>query len=334
MTPTITAMRLGRLGDLVMTLPALQWLAEDAVLQVVVGEPYVDLLKGAVPGARVVGDPEGLAVADVVLDLHGVPASRRLLPKVPASAAAIQLATRKESHLRRPLLVPGLRSLMRPRRTWPERHLEAARRARTALGLPSRRAPAVRPSLVELLPPDAGASGSNSVPAPVLGLVVGAGEVTKRWPLDHFVRLASLWTERTGGTCRLFAGPGEEGLVDRVAGAVPGVERWLEGADTPLRDLCHGLSGCDVVVAGDTGPLHLAGALGRPVVGLFGPTPRDAGFWVWGDRGTALRTGVGCSPCSMHGQRGCWRGRRACLEDLIPEDVLAAALGLTVGVAA
>ena len=84
------------------------------------------------------------------------------------------------------------------------------------------------------------------------------------------------------------------------------------------RHLVAGLSRCGVLVAGDTGPLHLAAALGARVVGLFGSTPVNTGFWTWEEQGTLLRAeGLACSPCSMHGRRRCPRGHHPSMEDLV-----------------
>ena len=290
----VTAVRLGALGDLVMTLPALRAVHD---LQLVTDSRYVPLLRHALPGA-VVTDPSALDVlrpADEVLDLHGVPRSRRLLPRVPRTDGSTLRRTPKEDLRRRALLVPGLRRFGGGR-TWPERHGALV----GGEGRPRLEAP--------------NPTGASS---PLLGLVVGAGHPGKAWARERHEQLAAAWSAATGGRSRSFAGPGEEPLTGDA------IDPWDDGGD--LLRLLDGLAGCDVVVAADTGPLHLAGALGRPVVGLFGPTPVDAGFWVW--EGVALRPAVSCAPCSMHGAGPCWRLRRRCLEHRV-EDVLAAALGL------
>lgn len=290
----VTAVRLGALGDLVMTLPALRAVSH---LQLVTDARYVPLLRHALPGALVT-DPsslDALRPADEVLDLHGVPRSRRLLSLVPRTAGATLRRTPKDDLRRRALLVPGLRRFGGGR-TWPERHGALVGEAG-------------RPTLVARSPARAA--------TPLLGVVVGAGHPGKAWPRERHGQLAAAWRAATGGRTRSFAGPGEEPLPG------DGIDPWDDGGD--LLRLLDGLAGCDVVVAADTGPLHLAGALGRPVVGLFGPTPVDAGFWVW--EGVALRPSTSCAPCSMHGAGPCWRLRRRCLEHRV-EDVLAAALGL------
>ena len=319
MSPVVTAVRLGRLGDLVMTLPALQWLSDRVALQVLTSSVYVPWLTWAVPGARVVSTPDELAPADAVLDLHRVPASRRVLRQVPRVSGALRAYTDKESLRRRLLLTPLPGPL--PRWSWPERHLQAVARLARLLGLP--------------VPPTTGLPRlptEGTFQPHVLGLVPGAAWPTKRWPIAHFGELAACWNARTGGTSVVFASPLEDDLADAVIAASDGTAaRWpeggREGAD-PLVALSAGIGSCAVIVAGDTGPLHLAGALRRPLVGLFGPTPRAAGFGVWAEDAAYLG-GADCSPCSMHGMERCPRVDLRCLADLGPSAVLAAVLAVT-----
>ncbi len=300
----VGVLRLGRMGDLVMTLPALRWLGDLPFQQVmlITDERWRPLFPELLSTAP---DP-GPGPLHGLLDLHRVPASRRVLRRVrPAGGAPVE-AVRKETLRRRSLLLPAS---WPPRRTWPERHLAAAERLMLRLGgwtgPPADAVPHLDPS-------------ADVVPG-MLGLVPGAAHPTKRWPLERFVELARRWSA-DHGPVRAFLSP-EEAELGRPLEAV-GAELWM----TPLDRLREGLSACAVVVAGDTGPLHVAGALGRPLVALFGPTPLRAGFWVWGDRGTALTPDVACAPCSLHGGPRCPRGHHRCLRELSVNRVLAAAL--------
>ena len=70
---------------------------------------------------------------------------------------------------------------------------------------------------------------------------------------------------------------------------------------------------CGAFVANDSGPMHMARALGVPTLALFGST--DPGMFEF-DGHAALFAGVGCSPCSFYGRRRCPRGHFHCMLDL------------------
>ena len=293
------------MGDVVMTLPALAWLgAQDRLDVSLVTDPRWMPLLPDVPTAS----PSALAERaplDAWLELHRVPASRRVLHAAHGPGRPPVERVHKESLRRRGLL---LTSAAPPRHTWPERHLRAAQRLCARLSVAALPPASAVPALAPSAEPEPG----------LLGIVPGAQNPTKRWPLPRWLDLIGAW--RPHGAVRAFLGPDEGELAGPLADA--GADLW----PVPLDRLRAGLSGCSVVVAGDTGPLHVAGALGRPVVALFGPTPVDAGFWVWGGRGTAIRTDLRCSPCSLHGGERCPRGHHRCLADLSASTVLGAAL--------
>lgn len=108
----------------------------------------------------------------------------------------------------------------------------------------------------------------QSYPRPWLMVGVGARWLTKRWPPEHFATLLRKAQDRFGGTA-VFVGGREETPAARL------VARRLRGhtldltACTTLPQLAALLQYADVMVANDTGPLHLAAALGRPVVAPY-----------------------------------------------------------------
>ncbi len=91
-------------------------------------------------------------------------------------------------------------------------------------------------------------------------LLPGAGRREKLWPAKRFRSVA----ERIGDRAVVVWGPGEEGIARAIGGRI--------APPTNLRELAYALRHASLVVGGDTGPLHLAAALGTKVVGLFGPT--------------------------------------------------------------
>jgi lipopolysaccharide heptosyltransferase I len=99
----------------------------------------------------------------------------------------------------------------------------------------------------------------------------GAGRADKRWPADAFGALARRLAEEAAAHVVVVWGPGEEATARAIVGAA-GLGRALLAPPTDLLQLVALLRRASVVVAGDTGPLHLAAALDVPCVGLYGPT--------------------------------------------------------------
>ena len=96
----------------------------------------------------------------------------------------------------------------------------------------------------------------------------GAGWGAKRWPAERYGEVACALVKRGYGVV-INAGPGEEMLAREVNAASGNIAITLMPALDELIALTRRSS---LVIAGDTGPLHLASALGKPVVGIFGPT--------------------------------------------------------------
>jgi heptosyltransferase I len=96
----------------------------------------------------------------------------------------------------------------------------------------------------------------------------GAGWGAKRWPVERYAEVAAGLLNRG---CRVLvnAGPGEESLAQFIASETRGAAQALTCSLDQLIALTRRIK---LAIAGDTGPLHLACALGRPVVGIYGPT--------------------------------------------------------------
>ncbi len=94
---------------------------------------------------------------------------------------------------------------------------------------------------------------------------------------------------------------------------------------TSLRESAAVLAACSVLVTGDSGPMHLASSVGTPVVGLFGPTTREWGFFPAGRRDIVLERDMPCRPWSLHGKQPC-PDAGGCLAGIAPETVFAAVL--------
>lgn len=114
----------------------------------------------------------------------------------------------------------------------------------------------------------------------------GAGGADKRWPAERFGALARRLTAEAGASVLVVWGPEEAALAETIVGADPPGHALL-APPTDLPELLALLRRASVVVGGDTGPVHLAAALGVPCVGLYGPTSVERNG-PWGQTWRAL----------------------------------------------
>ena len=171
------------------------------------------------------------------------------------------------------------------------------------------------PALAALL--DAQPAGRLAVVNP------GASWSTKIWSTAGYARVARGLADSHGlGVVVVWGNENEHALAREVVRIAERPELVVEAPATSLRDLATLLSRARVVVSGDTGPMHLAVALGVPVVSVFGPTASERNG-PYGERDLAVTAGIAldCQPCW---RRTCARGDHACLAGLDADRVLAA----------
>ncbi|HEY5649354.1 MAG TPA: glycosyltransferase family 9 protein [Nitrospiria bacterium] len=104
----------------------------------------------------------------------------------------------------------------------------------------------------------------------VVAINPGANWPSKQWPLGRFSQLADRLSGKYGVRILLLWGPGERNLAQGIAGGMD--EASFIAPETTLRSLLPLLLKCRLMISGDTGPVHLAAALGVPTVCLFGPS--------------------------------------------------------------
>jgi lipopolysaccharide heptosyltransferase II len=166
-------------------------------------------------------------------------------------------------------------------------------------------------------------------PRPLIGVHVSGGRPSKQWHLDRFAAVARAVAAATGGTVVLTGSAADRAMVDDVQAKLAGTPmRALAGA-LDLPDTAALVSRLDVMITGDTGPMHLAAAMGAPVVALFGPSePARYGPRARSER--ILRVQLPCSPCGQVRLPPvrCRGHVPDCMDGITVEAVVAAALDL------
>jgi lipopolysaccharide heptosyltransferase I len=143
----------------------------------------------------------------------------------------------------------------------------------------------------------------------------GAAWPNKRWPAVRFGELAAILHERFGLAPFVLWGPGERPLAQAVVDASRGAARVAP--ETSISDLVELARAASLTVSGDTGPIHLAAAVGTPIVGLYGPTSHlRNGPWSPADRCITR-----FAACACHHKRRC-TARAWCLVDITVDEVV------------
>lgn len=149
-----------------------------------------------------------------------------------------------------------------------------------------------------------------------IALAPGSVWATKRWP--YYADLAN----RIPGSVVVVGGPEDREVAAEIVARDPARIRSAAG-ELPLRVSAALIERAAVLVTNDSAPLHIAGAVGTRVVAIFGPTVPAFGFGPLGpDDRIAEVTGLACRPCSRHGPMVCPLGHHRCMRDLGVEDVL------------
>lgn len=155
---------------------------------------------------------------------------------------------------------------------------------------------------------------------PILAICPGPEHRSaKRWPPEHFADVARA-KKNEGWDVWLFGGPKEQMLAQIVQERSHNACLDLTGK-TDLGEVVDLLSLAKVVVANDSGLMHVASALNKPIIAIYGPTPPELAPPLTGNKFKTLSLNLPCSPCS---KTECVLKHNKCMYDLKPELVLQA----------
>ena len=145
--------------------------------------------------------------------------------------------------------------------------------------------------------------GLSEITQPVFGLNPGAEYgPAKRWPIERFIAAARRIQQQKDCLWLMFGAKNDEFVARRIGIGLGGMPTVLDLAgQTSLRELMALLKLCRVLLTNDSGPMHVAAALGTPVVVPFGSTsPELTGPGLPGDsRHRLLKSDASCSPCFL-----------------------------------
>ena len=155
---------------------------------------------------------------------------------------------------------------------------------------------------------------------PVVALNPGAAAPHRMWPADRFAQAARRIKQQADARIVVLGGPSEVELAQRIT-AQADIDALCTAGKTSLLQLAALIDHCRVVVTGDTGPQHVAAALGKRVVALFGPANPDR-TGPFGDGHIVIRKPFDCQPCYAHPTCTDYDCMRAIQVDEVVEAVL------------
>jgi len=154
---------------------------------------------------------------------------------------------------------------------------------------------------------------------------VGAGMRAKQWSAEHWRALIGRLVDRLGAQVVLVGSPGDRIIARQIAGRRPRAEVADWTGRLSVAELAAVLQRADLALGADSGPAHLAAAVGTPVVVLFSGTNNPGQWRPAGRQVRVCRHPVDCYPCH---RRECPRAEHPCMSGLRPETVAAEVEGL------
>ncbi len=327
----ILIIRFSSLGDIVLTTPfirALKARFPSSKIDYVTKEDYVPLLAhnpevdhvyflrriDGFGGLRALAEKLRAAHYEHVFDLQNNFRSTILRAMLAVPSSSIH-----KDNLKKFLLVSFHKSFFGEIVTVPERYARTA--AAFGVRLDEHGPTVYIPSHVRQRTISALESKQAGVPDRRIAFCPGARHFTKRWPVEKWIELAGFLLEKENTGVFLFGSKEESDCCEAIRRAFPDAIQSFCG-NLSILETAAGLANCDVVVANDSGLMHLATAVNTPVVGIFGSTVREFGFFPYRSRSVVVENpGIPCRPCTHIGRDRCLRGHFACLREIDPRDV-------------
>ena len=161
----------------------------------------------------------------------------------------------------------------------------------------------------------------------VVGFCPSAKHATKRWPEERFIEAGIRLVHEQKAKIILFGGKNDTVLCATIANGINRKserECAIEFSDQfSLLETAAAMQFCDVIMTNDSGLMHIAAAMKKKVVAIFGSTVREFGFFPVGTENIIIeRKGLYCRPCSHIGRSNCPERHFRCMNEIQVDDVV------------
>ena len=339
--PSILVVRFSSIGDIVLTTPVLRALRKRwpaARVSFLTREKFAPLLKGNPYLDEILTLEEGAGIRELyalcaqlagrkwslLIDLHSSLRSRLVRRRVPADCT-VRIAKQR---WKRSLLIYSRLDLFGPE----------------PLSMPQRYAAGLAPFGVrldekpaEIFPDESdsrkveeclAAAGPEFLQSPLLAVAPGSAWPVKRWPAERFAAAAGELVRRNDMRVILL-GASQDAAVCRTVAELLGKKLCLDLAGKlDLLASAAAVARSKLLLTNDTGLMHIATAVGTPVVAVFGPTTRQLGYFPYKANAQVVETALWCRPCTHNGRKRCPLGHFRCMRDIGVERVVQAGEGV------
>ncbi len=316
----ILILRFSSLGDIVLTEPIIHALREkypQAVIDYLIKPVFSEIVQ-AIPGVdNIIARPEKINDIlpelknnkyDLVIDLHDKLYSQILRMRLKAKSV-----TYKKQHFTRWAIVKKLT------KAEIDSTVDLYETALKKLNIPLKRKypvlqaqPQYREKIEKLI-----SDYSLPVNRTLIGLFPGASFNTKQYPVDWYADFIDRIPDTWNTSFCILGSTADKPLAMKIKQKTESKVYDLTGTVSPgelinLTDLMDG------IVSNDSGPMHIAAALRKPQIAIFGSTHTRLGFRPLNDKAVVIQSDLKCQPCSLHGFKECPRRHFRCMYSISP----------------
>lgn len=153
-----------------------------------------------------------------------------------------------------------------------------------------------------------------------IALCPGSKHFTKMWPFEYYKALSKMLLAENYEVV-LVGGKDDSETCEKLCMEVKGIKNWV--SDNDIFDISAKLKSCNIVICNDSGMMHTACAVDKPLIAIFGPTVKELGFFPYNNpKAIVLENGnLKCRPCTHIGGSKCPKKHFECMISIKPDKV-------------
>jgi heptosyltransferase-2 len=161
----------------------------------------------------------------------------------------------------------------------------------------------------------------------IVGIAPGSVWATKRWIPERFAQVADLLQQKAGVKVVFLGSEEDRNLCQKIADQMKTPSVIFAGKTDILQSAAI-ISLCRVILSNDSAPVHVASAMKRQMVAIFGSTIPEFGFAPYGEGHVVIQKTMECRPCGIHGKQKCPKKHFNCMKEITTEEVYKAVVSI------